>query len=354
MTSNISPLRKAAILLQSLDAGTADGLLRLMTPEERERAERELEELGEIDPDIRERVVAEFRCHGDSPRAFDNNGIELDDSLAQKISVGTTAIESSSARHSETPPFRFLHEAEADTVVQFLQHERPQVVALVMSHLAPHQAAQLLERFEPNLQGQILHCVSRLDETDPAILHDLEDHLRSQLQDHIRLRKCQAAGAAAVRAILTAVDPRKQSILMQSIAERDRPLADRLRHPRSNMCKGEFSELRGCDEDSSLDPSSFDQMYHLTDEELRSLASRAPAETVVVALAGAEAPLVERVLKCVSPKQSKLLSRALKHLGPTKLRDVEEAQLMLGRIAVEIHSHSKSRSQARSRRAVQA
>jgi flagellar motor switch protein FliG len=353
MSSKLSPLRKAAILLQSLDDSTADGLLRRMPPEERERVERELTAVGEIDSEIRQRVVEEFRRLGGSPRDLAVSGIELDDSLAKKISVQTSATESTYGEASDAPPFRFLREAEADTLLKFLQHERPQVIALVMSHLAPDQAAQLLERVETDLQGQVLHCLSQLDETDPAILRDLEEHLHSQLQNHIRLRKCQAAGTAAVRAILAIVDPRKRSILVQKLAERDQAVADRLHPTRRtiNSGKAEFGDSTNSADGSSIDASCFDRLPYLSNDELRLLVSRAPTETVVVALAGADARLVERVLKCVPPKQSRLLSRALKHLGPTRLGDVEEAQFELGRLAFEMDTPAANRNQARVRRA---
>jgi flagellar motor switch protein FliG len=357
MNSNLSPLRKAAILLHSLDEATAAGLLRRMSSEETERVGRELAALGEIDPEICQRVVAEFRGLENSPRAFDSSGIELEESLAKKISSGTTAFDANSTTTAETPPFRFLCEAEVDTLVQFLWHERPQVIALVMSHLAPDRAARLLERLDAKVQGQVLERLSHLDETDPAVLHDLEDHLRSQLNDHIRLRKCQAAGAAAVSAILATVDPRKRSALLQTLAERDRALADRLRPNAQKVGSGssvQSQKSMDAADNFSIGECAFDRLYHLTNEELRRLISRVPSEIVIVALAGADAPLVERVLKCVPPKQSRLFSRALKHLGPTRLGDVEEAQLMLGRLAMEIDGRATNRTQSRGRRALTA
>jgi flagellar motor switch protein FliG len=357
MTSKLSPLRKVAILLHSLDEATADLVLRQMPPTERKRVQSELASLGEIDQDIQRQIVADFCRLGDSPRDSDTSGIELDDSLAKKISAGAPAFETSVDASPDTPPFRFLRETEADTLVQFLQHERPQVIALVMAHLAPDRAARVLERFESDVQGQVLHCLSHLDETDPAVLQDLEDHLHSQLQDHIRLRKCQAAGAAAVDAILATVDPRKRSVLLQKIGERDRTLADRLKtHARTSdgTSRVDAGDSKARVNDTSIDASSFDRLYHLANEDLRRLVARANSETVVMALAGADAPLVERVLKCVTPKQSRLLDRALKHLGPTRLGDVEEAQVTLGRLAMEIDSRSNNKAHTRSRHAATA
>ena len=200
--------------------------------------------------------------------------------------------------------------AEADTLVQFLRYERPQVIALVVSHLEPDRAAAILDRFDADMQGHVLHCLSHLDETDPAVLNDLEEHLHSQLREHIRLRKCQAAGAAAVSAILATVDSRKRSALVQNLAERDRASAVRAQ-TRSvgtrRLVTREFDETNDSGSDPSIDVSGFDRLCHLTNEELRDVIANTKSEVVVMALAGADGALVERVLKCLPPKQSRLL-----------------------------------------------
>ena len=56
-----------------------------------------------------------------------------------------------------------------------------------------------------------------------------------------------------------------------------------------------------------------------------------------MALAGASAWFVERVANCLPSRQSRLLRRALKHLGPTRLSDVEDAQQALVDLAVELN-----------------
>ncbi len=252
-------------------------------------------------------------------------------------------------------PFRFLHEAEADTLVQFLRYERPQVIALLVSHLEPDRAASILDRFEADMQGHVLHCLSHLDETDPAVLNDLEEHLHSQLREHTRLRKRQAAGAAAVSAILATVDSRKRSALLQNLAERNRASVVRLQTHAGGIHapeKGELHVTNDADNGAPIEAAGFDRLYHLTNEELRDVIGHTKSDVIVMALAGADEPLVERVLKCLSPKQARLLERALKHLGPTRLSDVEEAQLVLARLALKVEAHRNGKPTIRSRRAL--
>jgi flagellar motor switch protein FliG len=355
MKPKLTPLRKAAILLNNLDDATAEALLQQMTPAESERVRAELAALGDVDLQVQRDVVSDFRRSGITKHDPYATGIELDDSLARKLAASTPELAATSEARSDSPPFRFLHEAEADTLVQFLRDERPQVVALVVAHLEPDRAAAILDRFDVEMQGHVLHCLSHLDETDSAVLNDLQEHLHAQLREHIRLRKRQAAGAAAVSAILATVDSRKRSALVQSLAERDRASAVRAQ----THCGGtrrliprEFDETNNSGSNPSIDVSRFDHLYHLTNEELRDVISNTKSEVVVMALAGADGALVERVLKCLPPKQSRLLGRALKHLGPTRLSDVEEAQFVLAQLALKVDKRRNNKSSTQRRRAL--
>src|SRR5881392_2229754 len=80
-------LRKAAILIASLDEPTARRLLEQMGPEQAARVRQAVEELDDIDPAEERRVIEEFcRVTPMVPKAAPA-GIELDGSLAAKLSL---------------------------------------------------------------------------------------------------------------------------------------------------------------------------------------------------------------------------------------------------------------------------
>src|SRR5688572_25764505 len=116
----LTPLKKAAILLASLDDETADELVAQMEPEQAARVRRQMMSLGEIDPDVQRKVVAEFRRRDAPPRDPYPSGIELDSGLAERIARAESSplyghAPAATEPAEEPPPFRFLHQAEADT-----------------------------------------------------------------------------------------------------------------------------------------------------------------------------------------------------------------------------------------------
>ena len=348
MIDNLTPLKKAAILLASLDDETADELVAQMEPEQAARVRRQMMSLGEIDPEVQRQVVAEFRRGEAPPRDPYPSGIELDSGLAERIARADAAplyghAPTAAEPAEEPPPFRFLHQAEADTLVDSLKQERPQTIALVVSHLTPLQAAEVVDRFPPALQAQVLRRLAELDETDPAVLREVERYLESWFSEHMRSRERRRAGLQALSAIISAAGRTSREQIVANLARHDSSLAATLgydvpKEPSVPAAKEIPPEATAPARKAQRSDLHFTDLMKLNDARLRDLVSAAEPEVLVLALAGASAAFVERVVSGQNASQARLLRRALKHLGPTRLSDVEEAQQALADLAAELRN----------------
>src|SRR5204863_8788790 len=75
-------VRKAAILISTLDSASGDALLEQMTPEVAERVRNALMELDEIPSDEQAAVIADFLGRGEREQ---DGGVEMDASLSRRI-----------------------------------------------------------------------------------------------------------------------------------------------------------------------------------------------------------------------------------------------------------------------------
>jgi flagellar motor switch protein FliG len=341
--SRLTPLRKAAILLASLDDETADELLGQMAPEQAARVRREIVALDDIDPAVQRQIVGEFR-RGQTPPPRDPypTGIELDSRLAERIARAEPLQldDPAGATAEEPPPFRFLHQAEADTLVDYLKNERPQTIALVVSYLSPAQAAEVVDRLAPVVQAHVLRRLAELDSADPAVLRDVERQMESWISQQIHTREKRRAGLVALSAIVSAAQRDSRQQIISNLARHDRALAESLGFDVFHLEPRTESSTKA----SGSPPFTvrkqpriqFASLMELADERLAALVEAAQTDVLVLALAGANATFVDRVANCVTARQARLLRRALKHLGPTRLSDVEEAQETLSGLADEL------------------
>jgi flagellar motor switch protein FliG len=304
-------IRKAAILVHSLDRATADRVLEQMGPQQAQMVRQVILDLGSIDPKEEREVLAEF-CRASRPATEPVAGVEIDEALAKKFSPPTLAPAAPEpAQRPAEPPFRFLREAEVDKLARVLLPERPQTVALVLSHMPPEHAGNVLARFPSKLQVDVIRRLVDLEETDPEILEEVERGLKSRLSEQVRIERRRVAGLPAVVGILEACQRQIGMQILDNVSLHDRTLAEK------------------------LNPGGFElaDVAELDDESLAVTLRAADAELIMLALVGAAPPQVGRFLALVPEAQARQIRRELGELGPTRLSDVEEARQRLVELA---------------------
>jgi len=330
-------IRKAAILVTSLDQATADLVLDQMDAEQARQVREAIMDLGPIDPQEQREIVVEFRrCRAPAPVAPSPReslpGVEVDGELARKFvppsldrakkaATGGRADPGDGEPPPSGPPFRFLREAEADRLARVLATERPQTIALVLSHMVPQHAGNVLARLSAALQVDVIRRLVDLEETDPQILRDVERGLQSRLSEQVRMQRRRVAGLSAVAGILEACDQEVGSEILDNLSRHDRELAERL-----NPGGFEFADLAEAD----------DQTLGVT---LRA----ADSELIQLALVGAPPEWIERFLGLIPGVRARQIREDLDHLGPTRLSDVEEARQRLAELAGHLAAQRRIR-----------
>ena len=308
-----SGLRKAAILVSSLDTAAADALLDQLTPEQAQQVRQFVMDLDRIDGGEQDRVIDEFIRVGPMIPAKVPPGIELDGRLAWLgTQQGMPPYEDRVERPRDSGrPFRFLQDAEAEKLARVLADERPQTIALVLSHMAHGRAGAVLSRLTADLQAEVIHRLVDLEETDPEILREVETALQARLSEQVEMQRRRVAGLQAVAGILEATDGRVGMQILDNLAARDRSLAERL-GPR---------------------PIEFDDLADLDDDVLGELFEAVGHELMIPALLGAAPDFVRRVLAQFTAADADAIRRQLGNPGPIRLRDVEEARHQVAQMA---------------------
>src|SRR6185437_2498360 len=85
MSTREPSIRKAAVLIASLDADTADLLLGQMPEQTAEEVRREVLQLGELDPAEQKQVIDEFFRIGPMMPEQEPPGLELDDAMLNRL-----------------------------------------------------------------------------------------------------------------------------------------------------------------------------------------------------------------------------------------------------------------------------
>ena len=314
-------IRKAAILVASLDQAAADLLLRQLGSERADLVRQAVAYLDETGPEERQRIVDEFRRIGPMVPSQAVSGIELD-----RLPVGQTFLSAttSGARQTEIsppqvsgdnpPPFDFLRDAEDEKLARLLGDERPPTVALVLSNLPPERAGEVLSRLAPAVQIEVVRRLVDLDNTDTETLGEIEKALEARWLQQFAVDRRLAAGPEAVARILAACDTAARGRILGNLAAHDQTLAER------------FGQRT----------IAFEDIAQFDDAVLLAVYRSATPEILQTAFLGAPPPLIDRLVRRLPRDEAKRLRHKLAHPGPIRLSDVEEARRQIAALAQQI------------------
>ena len=381
-SDNDTTLRKAAILVASLDPASADALLATIPVEQERKLRRAASNLRDVDPDEQRRIVEEFKQQSAGRRVSAvSEGVELDPALAEKLNTGYADQEPTPPKVDCAAPFSFLRDASPEQIVVQLRSEHPQTVAVVLSYLDPEQAADVLPRFPEQLQAEVMRRLIDLDDTDPGIVGEIESQLEAVLTESSRRAERRKAGLETIGAIFEASGGVHRKELIATLARRNPGLLARLGYLTSSASPGEPDSPKPEEKsdrqneklvagvprnDSAQDTSTppfdspnavetvgdvraqevshlqtFDDLASLTTLQWTEVLGQAEPSVVLLALAAAPDSLVERVVRWLPPREGRRLRRQLAEPGPLWLPDIETAQETLVGIAQELAARGK-------------
>jgi flagellar motor switch protein FliG len=366
-------LRKAAILVASLQPPQAEALLKQLPPEQSSVIRAAVTRLISVDESEREKIISEFVGASSGEKSDtqrrpptsaiadakvapikDQGGVELDADLAARLAAESDD-ELAETQHNEGygattldcrddgAPFSFLNDVDCWQLTRLLLRERPQTIAVVLSYLARDRAAEILTELPESIQVEVLRCLADLEDTDAESLRVIERELAAWLAVHQRRQSGRTAGTAAIAGILMAADADRRGAVLNSLTLRDRSLAGRVaKSMASQSAKGgvptrPVASAASREYDASTAPPAmslvFDDLTELDSRSLKTLFSRTEPELILLALAGAGDRVMNHICAQLPELMAADLRRHIENMGPTRLRDVEEAQHELAALA---------------------
>jgi flagellar motor switch protein FliG len=354
MTNTNSNLRKAAVLIRSLDADSAAGLLAQLSPAEAASVRDAIRALGPIDPDEQSDILAEFRRIRPLATDVGRRGVEL--SLSQPVDdAGLPADARRHASGGNQKRFDFLENAPTAVLVSHLSREHAQTIAVVLSHLAPAHAAEVLAALPKKLQANAVERLAVLGETDSQSVAVLESELAALVAQRSGRRE-RGRSRDTMSAILAAADAKTRSAILDNLKTHKIVLAhhtettvsrkDKTTVKASNLARTSpirprplmekhRNPLASAPSPQPLPRIDFEHLIHLDDRTLAAVLHGVDSNALALALAGSSDELVDRISNQMPKRTARAFQRELRRLGPTRLSDVEAAQRLVAQVAAQ-------------------
>jgi flagellar motor switch protein FliG len=299
-------LEKAAILFISLGPEKSAALFKHLKEDEIEQITLEIANTRSISPQLKETVLNEFYQVCLAQQYISEGGIGYAKELLEKALGAEKAqdVMMKLTASLQVRPFEFIRKADASQILNFIQDEHPQTIALILSYLPATQASMIVSSLPLDKQADVAKRIALMDRTSPDVIKEVEKVLERKLSSLVNQDYTIVGGVDAIVDILNTVDRGTEKHILESLEIEEPELTDEIR-------KRMFV---------------FEDILSLDDKTIQRVLRDVDNNDLGVALKGANEEVQNVIFNNVSKRLGTMLREDMEFMGPVRMRDVEEAQ----------------------------
>jgi len=305
---------KAAIFMLSLSDDHAAAIWDLFDDDEIKEISQTMASLGAIQSTVVEKLLVEFTSRmssaGSIVGSFDSTERLLKRFLPEdRVDNVMEEIRGPAGRTM----WEKLGNVNEQVLASYLKNEYPQTVAVVLSKIKSEHAARVLGHLPEDFALEVITRMLRMEAVQKDILEKVEQTLRAEFMSNLS-RTNRRDSHELMAEIFNNFDRQTETRFMTSLEERNREAAEKIK---SLMFT--FEDL------VKLDPTSVQTLLRAVDKNKLGLA-----------LKGASDLLKDLFFTNMSERAAKILKEDMEVMGPVRLRDVDEAQMLMVNTAKDL------------------
>ncbi|WP_462332214.1 flagellar motor switch protein FliG [Schwartzia sp. (in: firmicutes)] len=302
----MSNQQKVAILFITLGPENSAKLFQHMADDEIEKITLEIASQKQVTPRQKAMVLSEFYQMAMAKNYLSTGGLEYAQSVLEKAlgSEKAANIISRLTTSLQVRPFDFLKKTDPSQLLNFIQNEHPQTIALIMAYLDPDQAAIILGSLSQERQAEVAKRIAIMDRTSPEVIREVERVLERKLSSLVTQDFTTAGGVKAIVEVLNRVDRTTEKTIIETLEVDNPELTE------------EIKRLMFV----------FEDIVMLDDRSLQMVLREVDGKDLSLALKATPKEVATKVFKNMSTRAAEMLKEEIEFMGPVKIRDVEEAQ----------------------------
>ena len=305
-TEMISGPTKAAIVMVALGSEASSQIFKNLDEHEVERLSTEIAQLDNISPAIREAILEEFHSLAMAQQYVSQGGMDYAREILEAALGPRRAKEILEKIQNtiRTTGFNLLENVDPKQLVNFIQKEHPQTIALLLAHMEPKNAAPIISALPQELQVDVTTRIATMESISPETLGQVEEVLISQVKSLFGGDVSEIGGVKAVAEMLNSVDRTAEKNILGNLERENPELAT------------EIKNLMFVFEDVLL----------LDDRSMQRVMKEVDTKELGMSLKGASEELQVKFFKNMSSRAAEMIREDMQFMGPVRLKDVEDVQ----------------------------
>ena len=297
---------KAAILLISLGPENSAEIFKHLSEEEIEELTLQIANMRMVSSDEKNSVIEDFYQLALAQEYISEGGINYAKDILERALGPEKAVDIigklTSSLHVK--PFEFIRKADPNQLLNYIQNEHPQAIALILSYLNPGQAAQILANLPPEKQSEVTRRIAIMDRTSPEVVKEIEKVLENKFSSMLSQDFTTAGGIQSTVDILNSVDRGTEKFIMEELDIRDAELSEEIRRRMF----------------------VFEDIVSLDNRSIQRITREIDNSQWAIALKGASEEVKDVIFANMSKRLAEMIREDIEFMGPVRIRDIEEAQ----------------------------
>ena len=323
LSTNMSGIRKAAVLLVAVGEELAKEILRALPEVDVQRLTEELADLRGITPELSAEILEDFwelletqnfMIHGGLDYAsrllIETFGKERADDLLLMVRRSQEAAQGNLAKLQRTDP---------QQLGKLLDAEHPQTIALVLAHLDPRRASLVLDNLSEEHKVVSIQRLAEMRQFSPEMAQKVAHILHRRLENVGDTARKSYSGFKAVADLLNRLNAEESKKILETIEDGQPELALSIR----NLM------------------FTFEDLVTVPAASIREIVSGVDKRQLAMALRGANDELRAQIFKSMSSRAVEMLKEDMEVLGPVRSLEVAQAQQEILNLARRLEAEGK-------------
>jgi len=302
----LSGKTKAAIFMIAIGPEVSSQIFKHLKEQEVETITFEIARIDKVEPEEKDKVLEEFQELMMAQEFITQGGVDFARLALEKSLGGQKAADilNRFTTSLQARPFDFIRRTDPTQLINFIQGEHPQTIALIMAYLDPQKASLILSGLDSERRADVAKRIATMDRTSPEVLREVERVLERKLSALASEDYTAAGGIETIVEVLNLVDRSTERTIIEALEDDDPELAEEIK-------KRMFV---------------FEDIVLLDDRSIQKVLREVDTGDLAKALKAVEPDVQDKIYRNMSKRAAALLREDMDYMGPIRLKDVEESQ----------------------------
>jgi len=305
-TAKLTNQQRAAAVIVSLGVDKASKIYQYLSEDDIEQLTIAIARLGYVSVEQTEDVLDDFYKMCLTQKVVTEGGMEYARTVLEKaFDEGTAnALLEKVSKSLKVKAFDYLRKTDIKSLFSVLQHERPQIIALVLSYIDSSKAAEVIASLPEDKRVAVVEKIAKMESASPDAIKIVEAQMKNKFSSVMTTDFTKIGGIDYIAEVMNNMDRSNEKFIFDEMGKKDMELAETIR-------KKMFV---------------FEDIAAMDGRAIQIFVRECDIKDLVLAIKGTNETVANLIFANMSARMAENIKDELEITTNVRLKEVEEAQ----------------------------